>query len=159
MPRVAPAVSMDRTTQAKLRQLVRSPSTRQGLVQRCRIVLAAVAGKSNQQIADELEMPEVTVGKWRRCFANKGLEGLQDAPRAGRPVKYGQEVMLRVQTRACQQPSTTAAGVYERSPRTCGCRAAPCTRSWLLRIYSLIGFAPLRSARILILKPICWTLS
>src|SRR6266567_4913386 len=104
MPRVAPAVSMDPTTQATLLQLVRSPSTRQGLVQRCRIVLAAVAGKSNQQIADELEMPEVTVGKWRRCFANKGLEGLQDAPRAGRPVKYGQDVMLRVQTRACQQP-------------------------------------------------------
>src|SRR6266704_850637 len=94
MPRVAPAVSMDPTTQAKLLQLVRSPSTRQGLVQRCRIVLAAVAGKSNQQIADELEMPEVTVGKWRRCFANKGLEGLQDAPRAGRPVKYGQDLML-----------------------------------------------------------------
>src|SRR5438874_1482653 len=104
MPRVAPAVSMDRTTQAKLRQLVRSPSTRQGLVQRCRIVLAAVAGKSNQQIADELEMPEVTVGKWRRCFANQGLEGLQDAPRSGRPVKYDQEVVQRVQTRACQQP-------------------------------------------------------
>ena len=104
MPRVAPAVSTDPTTQAKLRQLVRSPSTRQGLVQRCRIVLAAVAGKSNQQIADELEMPEVTVGKWRRCFANQGLEGLQDAPRSGRPVKYDQEVVQRVQTRACQQP-------------------------------------------------------
>src|SRR5436853_5469086 len=104
MPRVAPAVSTDPTTQAKLRQLVRSPSTRQGLVQRCRIVLAAVAGKSNQQIADELEMPEVTVGKWRRCFANQGLEGLQDAPRSGRPAKYGQEVVQRVQTRACQQP-------------------------------------------------------
>ncbi len=80
MPRVASAVSMDPTTQAMLRQLVRSPSTRQGLVQRCRIVLAAAAGKSNQQIADELETPEVTVGKWRRCFANQGLEGLQDAP-------------------------------------------------------------------------------
>jgi transposase len=73
-------------------------------VQRCRIVLAAAAGKSNQQIAGELWMPEVTVGKWRRCFANKGLEGLQDAPRSGRPVKYGQEVVQRVQTRTCQQP-------------------------------------------------------
>jgi transposase len=103
MPRVAPVVSMDPTTQAMLRHLVRSPSTRQGFVQRCRIVLAAAAGKSNQQIAGELGMPEVTVGKWRRCFANKGLEGLQDAPRSGRPVKYGQVVVLRVQTRACQQ--------------------------------------------------------
>jgi transposase len=104
MPRVAPAVSIDPPTQAMLRRLVRSPSTRQGLVQRCRIVLAAAAGKSNQQIADELEMPEVTVGKWRRCFAKQGLEGLQDAPRSGRPLKYSQEVVQRVQTRACQQP-------------------------------------------------------
>lgn len=104
MPRVAPAISIDSTTQATLRHLVRSPSTRQGLVQRCRIVLAAAADKTNQQIADDLGMPEVTIGKWRRCFASQGLEGLQDAPRSGRPVKYGQEVVQRVQTRACQQP-------------------------------------------------------
>jgi transposase len=104
MPRVAPAVSLDPTTKATLDHLVRSPSTRQGLVQRCRIILAAATGKSNQQIAGDLQMPEVTVSKWRRCFASKGLEGLQDAPRSGRPVKHGQEIVQRVQNRACQQP-------------------------------------------------------
>jgi transposase len=104
MPRVAPAVSLDSTMIAALDQLVRSPSTPQGLVQRSRIVLAAAAGKSNQQIAGELQMPEVTVGKWRRCFASHGLEGLQDAPRSGRPLKHGPEIVQRVQNRACQQP-------------------------------------------------------
>src|SRR5271157_145585 len=85
MPRVASAVWLDPTTKATLDRLVRSPSTRHGLVQRCRIVLAAAAGKTNQQIAGDLQMPEVTVSKWRRGFASQGLEGLQDAPRSGRP--------------------------------------------------------------------------
>jgi transposase len=104
MPRVAPAVSLDPTMKAALEQLVRSSSAPQGLVQRSRIVLAAAAGKTNQQIAGELYLPEVTVGKWRRGFASQGLEGLQDAPRSGRPVRYGPDIVQRVQNRACQQP-------------------------------------------------------
>ena len=73
-------------------------------MQRSRIVLAAAAGKSNQQIAGELHMPEVTVGKWRRSFAQQGLQGLEDAPRSGRPVMHGPEIVQRVQTRVCEQP-------------------------------------------------------
>ena len=104
MPRVAPGVSLKQTTQAALDQLVRSPSTPQGWVQRGRMVLAAAAGQTNQQIAEALAIPEVPVGKWRRCFARQGVEGLQDAPRSGRPVKHGPEIVQRVQQRACQKP-------------------------------------------------------
>jgi putative transposase len=89
---------------AALHQLVRSPSTPQGVVRRSQIVLAAAAGKSNQQIAGELHLPEVTVGKWRRSFVEQGLQGLKDAPRSGRPVIYGPEIVQRVQTRVCEQP-------------------------------------------------------
>ena len=104
MPRVAPAISLTEPTKATLDHLVRSPTTPQNLVQRSHIVLAAAAGKSNQQIAAELMLPEVTVSKWRRCFASQGLDGLRDAPRSGRPVKHGQEIIQRVQNRVCQQP-------------------------------------------------------
>src|SRR6266436_740886 len=104
MPRVAPAVSLDHATKATLDRLVRSTSTRHGLVQRYRIILAAAAGKTNQQIAGDVQMPEVTVSKWRRRFASRGLEGLQDAARCGRPLKHGPEIIQRVQNRACQQP-------------------------------------------------------
>src|SRR5260370_31128109 len=97
MPRVAPAVSLNQTPRAARDQLVRSPSTPQGLVQRGRIVLAAAAGQSNQQIARALAIPEGTVGKWRRGFARQGLEGLEDASRCGRPVKHGPEIVQRVQ--------------------------------------------------------------
>lgn len=104
MPRVAPVVQLNSTAKAALDRLVRSASTPQALAQRGRIVLAAAAGRTNQQIAGELQMPEVTVSKWRCRFVRQGLEGIQDAPRSGRPVIHGQEIVQRVQTRVCQQP-------------------------------------------------------
>src|SRR5260370_32293892 len=103
MPRVAPPVALDPTTKAALDRLLRSPSASQGLAQRSRIILAASAGKTNQQIARELRMPEVTVGKWRRGFALQGLEGLRDAPRSGRPLKHGPATIQLVRHRTCQQ--------------------------------------------------------
>jgi transposase len=68
--------------------------------------LAAATGLSNQQIAADLEIPQVTVGKWRRSFAEQGLEGLRDAARSGRPPKHDATVWQKVQTLACQQPES-----------------------------------------------------
>src|SRR6202043_2914453 len=104
MPRVAPAIELNPVMKSTLDHLARSASTPQALALRSRIVLAAAAGQANQQIANALQVPEVTVGKWRRCFASQGLDGLQDAARSGRPPKYGQEILQKVQSRACQQP-------------------------------------------------------
>jgi transposase len=104
MPRVAPPIALDPVIEATLSQLVRAPSTPQALAQRSRIILGAAAGESNQTIAAKLGLPAITVGKWRRAFATKGLDGLQDAPRTGRPPKHAQEVWARVQQRVCQQP-------------------------------------------------------
>jgi transposase len=106
MPRVAPVITLNSVSDAMLQHLVRSPSTPQGLALRSRIVLAASAGQTNQQIAAALRIPEVTAGKWRRAFATSGIDGLQDALRAGRPPKHGPEVWERIQARACQQPES-----------------------------------------------------
>ena len=38
---------------------------------------------ANQQIASDSKIPQVTVGKWRRSFAARGLDGLRNAPRSG----------------------------------------------------------------------------
>src|SRR5216684_174629 len=104
MPRVAPAIELNPVMKATLDHFARSASTSQALALRSRIVLAAAAGQANQQIATALQVPEVTVGKWRRCFASHGLDGLQDAARSGRPAKHGQEILQKVQNRVCQQP-------------------------------------------------------
>ena len=104
MPRVAPTITLNSVTESALQHLVRSPSTPQGLGSRARIVLGAASQQSNQEIAVALGMPQVTVGKWRRSFAERGLDGLQDAPRSGRPRQHDGETWQRVQTRVCQQP-------------------------------------------------------
>lgn len=106
MPRIAPAIVLDQDTRSTLDSWVQAPSTPQALALRGRIVLAAATGLSNQQIAANLEIPQVTVGKWRRSFAEQGLEGLHDAARSGRPPKHDAALWQRVQTLACQQPES-----------------------------------------------------
>ncbi len=106
MPRNAPAIALDPATRSTLNGWVQAASTPQALALRSRIILEAAAGRSNRQIASDLELPEVTVGKWRRCFAIQALEGLHDAPRSGRPPKHPAEVWRKVQILACQQPQS-----------------------------------------------------
>src|ERR1017187_10075588 len=104
MSRVALPVRLNAETRRTLHKFVHSSSTPKSLAQRSRIVLAAADGASNQEIAAALKIPAVTVGKWRQSFAVRGLEGLRDAPRPGRPHKHDSEVRHRVQPRFCQQP-------------------------------------------------------
>lgn len=106
MPRVAPTILLDAATRSRLSGWTQAPSTPQSLALRSRILLRAAAGESNRQIAADLKLPEVTVGKWRRSFAARGLAGLQDAPRSGRPPKHDAAIWQTVQTLACQQPAS-----------------------------------------------------
>ena len=74
----------------QLESLARARSTPQALAFRCRIVLSAAGPNypSNQEIAVELGCNRHTVGQWRERFVAQGLEGLQDAPRSGRPRSF-----------------------------------------------------------------------
>nr|WP_240322849.1 IS630 family transposase [Austwickia chelonae] len=56
-----------------------------GLVMRARIVLAAAAGAANEHIAAQESTTRTTVIKWRARYQDKGLGGLVDEPRSGRP--------------------------------------------------------------------------
>ena len=73
-----------------LQALLRSGSTPQALVFRAQIVVRANApdGASNVRISGELGCDRRTVAKWRERYARQGLEGLQDAPRTGRPLVF-----------------------------------------------------------------------
>src|ERR1035437_2444650 len=119
MSRVALPVQLDAPTRNTLDKLIRSSSTPQSLALRSRIVLAAADGVSNQEIAAALKVPAITVGKWRRSFAIDGLEGLRDAPGAGRRLKSAANPRRQVPTRVCQH-------------RECGSRWS--VRSWALTL-------------------------
>jgi transposase len=69
----------------------RRAKSSQALAQRCRIVLGCAEGKTNQEVAAELGIWPQTVGKWRRRFVERRLEGLADEQRPGAPRKISDE--------------------------------------------------------------------
>jgi transposase len=83
--RTAPPVILSEDERATLERWARGGRTPYRLVQRARIVLLAARGLLNTQIAIELRIAPMTVGRWRRRFAEMRLTGIaKDAPRGRR---------------------------------------------------------------------------
>lgn len=59
----------------ELKRLTRRRKTSQSLALRSRIVLLCAEGKSHLEIAEKLGTSNVTVGKWRRRFVEKRIDG------------------------------------------------------------------------------------
>jgi transposase len=55
---------------------------------RARIILYAAQGLENDQIAARLDTPRQIVSKWRKRFYEKGLAGLEELSRHGRPLTF-----------------------------------------------------------------------
>jgi transposase len=68
----------------------------QALALRSRIVLGCADGQDNKQVAAKLGIVPATVGKWRRRFVDKRLDGLLDEPRPGGPRTIADEQIEEV---------------------------------------------------------------
>lgn len=69
----------------QLSSLAGSRSLPHALVARAKVILWSAEGASNTKIADRLEWTKATVGKWRRRFLGRRVQGLYDELRSGRP--------------------------------------------------------------------------
>jgi hypothetical protein len=107
MPRTAVPVTLTDQDARALRRWTRSTSVRAGLAQRARIVLLAADGNTNTQIAATIGCSRPAVIRWRSRYATRGLDGLVDQPRAGRPRTIGD-------VRRAEIVATTLAGPPER---------------------------------------------
>jgi len=101
---------------AKLERLVRAKTAPVRLVERARIVLAALEGLSAPQVAARVGVGEATARQWLRRFNDGGLAGLDDAPRAGRPRTYADDAQSRVIAKARGAPPKPESGDV---PPTC----------------------------------------
>jgi hypothetical protein len=73
------------------RATARAGTTEQRTAVRAKIIVRAAEGVAKVTIAGELGVSVPTVGLWRSRIRERGLFGLVDCPRAGRPAIYGRE--------------------------------------------------------------------
>ena len=94
----------ERTT---LKKRVRGAKTPHRDRLRAQIVLAAARGHDNARIAADLAITVDTVRKWRGRLARRGLAGLADLPRCGRPRRISELTRAAMVALACQLPAAT----------------------------------------------------
>ena len=94
---------------SELTSLAARRNTAQALALRARIVLLCASGAENQEVAAELRIDKTTVGKWRRRFVERRIDGLRDEPRSGAPrtVDDARIEAVIVRTLESQPPNAT----------------------------------------------------
>ncbi len=94
--RAKPPLVLKEDERETLERWVRRPTTAHALAQRARLVLKCAAGTANQVVARDVGVSRLTVGRWRRRFVLKRLNGLLDEPRPGAPRTITDEQVERV---------------------------------------------------------------
>ena len=102
--RAAVEIELCEEEERQLRAVLRTPSASQQQAVRARIVLRAAEGATNTEIAAEAGVSLPTVGLWRRSFSERGLDGLRDAPRSGRPREIDDDEVQRVLAMTLESP-------------------------------------------------------
>ncbi len=134
------AVVLDDEQRAELRSFAASRSLPHGLVVRARIVLLAAEGKHNVEIAEEVGMSRQTVAIWRKRFLERGLEGLYDEYRPGRPRSIADERIAELINKTLK---TTPEGATHWSCRTMA-KAIEISKSTVQRVWTAFGLQPHR---------------
>jgi transposase len=121
-----------------LERWARRPTSAQALALRCRIVLAAAEGRPSKEIAAELGCDADTVGRWRGRFARRGLDGLHDEPRPGKPRSISDEDVERVIVKTLEEQPANATHWSTRSMAA----ATGMSQSAISRIWRAFGLKP-----------------
>jgi transposase len=117
----------------ELERLSRRPKTAQAIALRARIVLACAGDPrpTNGEVAARLNVSEATVGKWRRRFVARRLDGLLDEPRPGAPRTVTDEDVERVVVATLEQTPADATHWSTRSlARSTGMSKSTVGRIW-----------------------------
>lgn len=97
MPTPVSALSLSDSDKQQLQEWASAFGTPQQVVLRCRIVLAAASGQSDNAIAAKWAANRHTVRLWRKRAAQEGLKSLwQIAPGRGRKPTYGPEKIQEI---------------------------------------------------------------
>jgi len=126
----APPLAVSESEAEALRGMTRAGTTEQRTALRAKIILRAAEGVANVAIADELGISVPTVGLWRTRFKERGLDGLADGPRTGRPAIYGREIRERVLATTLSPPEGATHWSTRRLAKAVGVSPNTILRIW-----------------------------
>ena len=89
----------------ELGRMARSRTGAAGLVRRAQIVLHALAGLKAPEVSARMDLCEATVRHWLKRFNARGLPGLEEDVRSGRPPTYSAEQRSAVINTALTPPA------------------------------------------------------
>jgi transposase len=121
---------------------VRSQTISARAARRARIVLLASEGRPAAEIAELVGVSEPTVTLWRTRYAQRGLAGLDDQPRSGRPPKVAGDTRHEVLWYTLLKPPADL-GVTHWSSRLLAKRVG-LHHSQVARIWAQWGIKPWR---------------
>ena len=88
-----------------LQKIVESGKDKARKITRCRILLLANKGKTDQEISDALDVCLATIFNIRRRYSRWDLErAIGEAARSGQPPKFKGKVMAKITAIACSKP-------------------------------------------------------
>ena len=90
---------------AEVGQIARSHTLGAALVRRAQIVVHALGGLKAEEIASRMDLCGNTVRHWINRFNARGLPGLEEDVRTGRPPTYSAEQRSAVITAALTRPT------------------------------------------------------
>lgn len=127
--RVAPPIELSPEEERRLTKLSTSNTASVREARRAKIVLLASEGKTNQEIAVELGIGRVQVGRWRQRYAQGGLEAIQqDLPRGGRTRQIDAQEIVRLTTQS--QPANATHWSTRSLAAVTGVSASSIRRVW-----------------------------
>jgi transposase len=94
--------------------------------------------RAEHEIAARLGCSRQTVGKWRGRFARRGLDGLHDEPRLGKPRSIGDEAVERVIVKTLEESPPNATHWSTRSMAA----ATGMSQTAISRIWRAFGLKP-----------------
>lgn len=139
--RPIPELILSDAERETLQNWARRPKSAQALALRARMILRCAEGRTNTQVAEQVQVRIATVGKWRQRFVERRLDGLLDEPRPGAPRKVSDADVERALTMTLESTPKDATHWSTRSLA----REAGLSRSTVGRIWRAFALQPHRS--------------
>ena len=98
-------VKLKKRVHQYLQKIVESGEEKARKITRCRVLLLADKGKTDQEISDALNVCLATIFNIRRRYHQEGLErAINEGARSGQPPKFKGKCMAKITAIACSKP-------------------------------------------------------